>query len=95
MALLIFLFNIMDGHELKKKLGEVVLRTGIMRRKAEDDGTKTSLTWTRSELRPICSSSPCLCLTHHLGHVLPSINKVCQNNIHAFMVLAIFKWIPV
>jgi len=42
----------MDGHELKKKLGEVVLRTGIMRRKAEDDGTKTSLTRSPPCLRP-------------------------------------------
>ena len=62
MALLIFLFNIMDGHELKKKLGEVVLRTGIMRRKAEDDGTKTSLT----------RSPPCL----GLSNSLPDLRKI-------------------
>ena len=62
MPLLIFLFNIMDGHELKKKLGEVVLRTGIMRRKAEDDGTKTSLT----------RSPPCL----GLSNSLPDLRKI-------------------
>ena len=62
MTLLIFLFNIMDGHELKKKLGDVVLRTGIMRRKAEDDGTKTSLT----------RSPPCL----GLSNSLPDLRKI-------------------
>ena len=63
MALLIFLFNIMDGHEVKKKkLGDVVLRTGIMRRKAEDDGTKTSLT----------RSPPCL----GLSNSLPDLRKI-------------------
>ena len=62
MPLLIFLFNIMDGHELKKKLGDVVLRTGIMRRKAEDDGTKTSLT----------RSPPCL----GLSNSLPDLRKI-------------------
>jgi len=52
----------MDGHELKKKLGDVVLRTGIMRRKAEDDGTKTSLT----------RSPPCL----GLSNSLPDLRKI-------------------